>query len=461
MKNDFAQTTQLTTGPASMTDITRIRLSRRLALLLPLAATGCQTIRDVFVDTPKPPIPGTRVDVLPPSRGVMVDNPRGVKIRLPPPTVRADWPQPGGGPTHEIGHAQVADQLQEAWSANVGEDAGYRRKIPSTPVVSEGRVVTMDPDGLVRAFDLQSGNRIWEFDTTPDDNESSNVGGGVSAAPGVVYAATGRAELIALEAATGKPTWRIPLPQPARAAPTVADGRLFVALLGDILLAFDAKTGNRIWSYQGSQAETGMLGLPAPAYADGLLVAGFASGELVTLRAATGAVVWLDNLGAAHGGEHDLSAIRGLPVIQDGRVYAISLGGLMVSNDLPSGRRLWEREISSNNTPCIAGGFIFVLTSDSQLVAMDRSDGSIIWITQLDKWEDVEKQRDPIFWTGPVLAGDRLVVVSGESVAQAVSPYTGQVLGQQKLSGPAAVSPVVAGGTLLVITDDAKLQAFR
>lgn len=444
-----------------MTDFTRIRFSRRLALLLPLAATGCASIESIFEDTPKVPIPGARIDVLPPARGVAVDNPRGVKVRLPQPAARADWPQPGGGPSHEIGHVQVADQLQEAWRADVGESAGYRRKIPASPVVSEGRALTMDPDGLVRAFDLQTGARIWEFDTTPEDNDSSNVGGGVSASPGVVYASTGRAELIALDAATGKQIWRVALPQPARAAPTVAEGRLFVALLGNIILAFDAKTGDRLWMYQGAQSVTAMLGMPAPAYADGLVVAGLGSGELVALRASGGAVVWLDNLGSAHGGDRELSAVLGLPVIQDGRVYAVSLGGLMVAIDLRSGRRLWEREITSANTPCVAGGFIFVLTTEAQIVALDRIDGSIVWLTQLEKWENKEKQRDPIFWTGPLLAGDRLVVVSGLGVAQAISPYTGEILGEQKLSGPAAVSPIVAGGTLLVITDDAKLQALR
>ena len=447
-----------------MTDLLRAKLPRRLALmLLPLAATGCESLQNLFEDTPKVPIPGIRIPVIPNARGVMVDNARGVKIRLPAPTERADWPQPGGSASQEAGHIQVADQLAEAWKADIGRSAGYRHKIPATPVVADGRVFTIDPDGLIRAFDLAKGDRLWEFDTTPEDDDNSNLGGGVSVAAGTVYVATGRSELIALEAATGKLQWRQPLMSSARSAPTIADGKLFIALLGNTVEALDAKDGHHIWSYQGKQSITSMLGLPAPAYADGLLVAGFGSGELLALRASTGAVVWLDNLAAVQGtsSNADLSAIHGLPVIQDGRVYAVSLGGLMLALDLRSGRRLWERDITSGDNPCIAGGFIFVLTSDSQLVALDRTDGSIIWVTQLDKWANKEKKRDAIFWTGPVLAGDRLVVVSGIGTAQAVSPYTGEVLGEQELSGPAVLPPIVAAGTLLVLTDDAKLIALR
>jgi outer membrane protein assembly factor BamB len=43
----------------------------------------------------------------------------------------------------------------------------------------------------------------------------------------------------------------------------------------------------------------------------------------------------------------------------------------------------------------------------------------------------------------------------------AVSPYTGEILGQQDLSGAASLGPVVAGGTVFVVTDDGRLLALR
>ncbi len=458
----ISTTTSDHTGHAAMTDLSRPKLTRRLALLAPLAMAGCSTIEDVFVDIPKPPVPGIRVPVIASTRGLVVDNPRGIKVRLPPPTGRDNWPQPGGSASHEGGHVQVADQLNQAWSVSIGKSGGYRRKIPASPVVSNGLVFTIDPNGLVAAFNLSDGKKVWEFDTTPEDDDNSNIGGGISADGGVVYIASGRAEVIAVDASTGAVKWRQKVIRSGRAGPTIADGKLFVSLLGNAIVCLNAADGKRIWSYQSEQNTTGMLGLPSPAYADGLLVAGFGTGQLVGLRATTGAVVWLDSLASTRSeNPGDLSAIHGLPVIQDGRVYAVSMGGLMIALDLRSGRRLWERDIASADTPWMAGGFLFVLSSDAQLTAIDRIDGSVIWVTQLEKWVNKERKRDAIFWTGPVLAGDRLVVIASTSVAQAVSPYTGEVIGEQALSGPAAVAPVVAGGTLLVLTEDGKMLALR
>ena len=454
------------------TDVTRMNtdrpsrrpaLTRRMALLLPLFASGCGLADMDFFSPDKPPVPGQRFSVARVQRGMEVDNPRGLKVVLPPPTTRADWPQAGGTTTHEMGHAAVAETLTEAWSRDIGEGGGYRRKITAQPVVAEGRVYVMDADAVVTAFDAVKGSKLWEFETRTEEDRGTNVGGGVSVDAGVLYATTGRGNLAALDAVTGAVKWQARLDNAARAAATIGDGLLFVPELGNRLSAYSITDGKRVWTYLGLDAQTEVLGLPSPAYAEGILVAGFSSGELVAIRGTTGAVLWSDSLAAAGGRESvsELSAIHGMPVIQDGRVYAVGLGRLMLSLDLRSGRRLWEREIAGDETPCLAGEWIFVLSSDAKLAALSRIDGSVGWVTQLQAYENMEKRKDRIHWVGPTLAADRLIVASTIKTALAVSPYTGDVLGEQKLSGAVSVAPSVAMGTVFIVTDDGKLVALR
>jgi outer membrane protein assembly factor BamB len=57
--------------------------------------------------------------------------------------------------------------------------------------------------------------------------------------------------------------------------------------------------------------------------------------------------------------------------------------------------------------------------------------------------------------------GDRLVVAGTQKSALAVSPYTGEVLGQQDLSGKASLGPIAVAGTVFVVTDDGRLLALR
>ena len=92
---------------------------------------------------------------------------------------------------------------------------------------------------------------------------------------------------------------------------------------------------------------------------------------------------------------------------------------------------------------------------------MSRRNGLIRWVRPLGKYEDPEDKRDLIIWTGPILASDRLILVSNYGLAVSVSPYNGEVLGRMELSDPASIPPVVAGNTLYILTDDADLVALR
>ncbi|HBK06903.1 MAG TPA: hypothetical protein DDZ81_13835 [Acetobacteraceae bacterium] len=437
-------------------------LARRSALLAPLALGGCSWFDDMFSEK-KTILPGKRETVITDRRGLVVDD-AAAKVVLPPAVRNADWPQAGGNPSHLMGHLEANDHLTEAWKADIGEGGGYRQVITAQPVVLNGSVFTMDSDAVVSAFSLADGKRQWTFDTKPKDDDSTNVGGGLGADGTTLYAVNGLSQMVALDVATGKEKWRQSLGAPARSAPTVADGRVFVILISDQLLAFTAAEGRQLWSFQSSSPVTAMLGQPAPAYYRGLVVAGFGSGELACLRAETGGVVWTDGLGASEGRASvaDFLSIRGLPVIANGLVYAISMGGLLVCDDVPTGRRVWDRQIAGEDTAYIAGDWMFVISAQQQIAAINITNGRITWITQLPRWEDPEKRKHTLTWYGPLLVSDRLIVTGTSEDALSLSPYTGEILGHISLSQAAAPSaPVVAGGTVLILTNDGRLMALR
>lgn len=436
-------------------------MSRRAALLLPLAAGGCSLFDDVFSSS-KPPIEGKREAVTAVRPGLEVDPANTAPVTVPAATQVAQWPQSGGGPTHVGGNIAVGG-FRPAWRASIGEGGGYRQKITAQPIVVPGRVVTMDSDGQVAAFDLETGNRLWRTGTQDDNNRSTNVGGGVSFADGTVFATTGRAELLAIDAGNGAIRWRKPLESPARSAPTVADGRLLVLTLDNRMQAFSASDGERQWVYQASSSATTLFGEAAPAVSDGIAICAFGSGDIVALRADSGGLAWSDSLASARGRNSlvDLSAIRALPVIDAGRVYAIGGGGLMVELDLRSGRRLWEREVGGLQTPWLAGDWLFVQTLDQALAAIGRRDGRVRWLRDLPHYQKPAKKRDPLYWNGPVLAGGKLILAGSNETAVSVDPASGEIVGEVDLPGAASVAPIAASGMLFIVSDDGTLQAYR
>jgi outer membrane protein assembly factor BamB len=189
----------------------------------------------------------------------------------------------------------------------------------------------------------------------------------------------------------------------------------------------------------------------------------YSSGELTALRAENGTVLWSDSLtsGRRTDAVSGLADIRGRPIIDRGRVFAIGHGDLMVAIDMRSGRRIWDAEIGGTQSPWIAGDYVFAITNDQEVVCLEAKSGRIRWVTPLQRWKNMEKKKDPILWAGPVLASNRLIVTGSNGMAVSLSPYTGKPQGLAEMPDGVSLPPIVANKELLFLTDDGDLVLYR
>jgi outer membrane protein assembly factor BamB len=416
-------------------------------------------------DKTKVPLPGERVSVLQLNTELNADPTLAdVAVRLPKPYVNDGWAQAGGNPTHAMYHLQAAaDALTEVWSADIGSSADDSQRLLSEPVVSEGLVYTIDAQALVRAFDVQTGAVVWQAEMTPEDEDDDLFGGGLAVAEGKIFITTPYAEIYALDAKSGAFVWRAAAPAPMRSAPTVSDGRVFVITIDNQLLAYAVDDGRRLWSNAGVEEAAGLLGGSTPAVLGNVVIAAYTSGELLAFDVVNGNSLWTDSLAgrARTSSVAALADIRGRPVIDRDRVIAIGNGGVMASIELRRGERYWDKDLGGTQSPWVAGDFIYVMTSSSEVVCVTRDEGRIKWVRPLPPFEDMVDREDPVYWSGPVLVGDRLLATGSNGIALSISPYTGEILGKQELPDRSHLPPVVANEMVFMLSDDAELTAFR
>ena len=199
------------------------------------------------------------------------------------------------------------------------------------------------------------------------------------------------------------------------------------------------------------------------AVAQGTVVAGFSSGELNAYRYENGRAVWQDTLSrtSISTAVSSLSDIDADPVIDQGRVYAVGQGGRMVALELVSGTRQWELNISGISTPWVAGDWIFVVTDEAKLLCIARASGKVRWVHQLQRFHKDKKKGNVVGWTGPVLAGDRLILASTDGALANISAATGEALSEGKAGSPVYVSPIVANETLYILGNDGHVTAWK
>ncbi len=330
-------------------------------------------------------------------------------------------------------------------------------------MVGDGRVYTIDAESRVSAFNADTGAELWRVDVAKDVDSDKLLGGGVAYDKGRVFVATSFAQVVALDAASGKEIWRRDVSGPMRAGPTIADGRVFVVTIDNSLFALAEDDGRRLWTHSGLNETAGLLGTASPAVAGNDIVVVYSSGEIYGLRVDTGRTLWSDNLAGQirTGAVATLADIRGRPFIDRDIAVAISTSGTMAAIDMRTGARVWDANFGGSHAPWVGGDYIFVLTNDQELLCLTRQQGHVRWVTSLPKYVDPQDPTEPILWHGPVLSGNRLILTGTDAKALAVSPYTGKILGQIDLPGPTHLPPVVAKGTLYILSDTADLIALR
>ena len=257
--------------------------------------------------------------------------------------------------------------------------------------------------------------------------------------------------------------WRVKPAGPLRGSPTIALGGVYVMTQDNQIVALNIADGTQLWSESGSVAQTGVFGVAAAAAGQGTIVAGYSSGELVAYRYENGRQLWSDALARTSiaTSVSTLTDIDADPIIERGRVYALGQGGRMAAYELVTGQRVWELNLAGISTPAVAGDWIFTLTDEAKLLCIAKATGKVRWIAQMKAYRSVKKKKGPIFWTGPVLAGDHLWMANSEGELLAATVTDGAVKRHAKLGAPVTLAPVVAGGMLYVLDDSGHITAFR
>jgi len=142
-------------------------------------------------------------------------------------------------------------------------------------------------------------------------------------------------------------------------------------------------------------------------------------------------------------------------------VIASAQSGAMSAFDLRTGQRIWNQPAGTIGFPWVAGDFIYTVTTEGQAIGMSKLDGSIIWMTQLREFKRAKKRKTRVSWAGPVLAGERLMLFSSLGDGVELNPYTGAISREFSVGDPVYVPPIIANETVYVLTDKAKVIAYK
>lgn len=390
---------------------------------------------------------------------------RSVPVGLPAATLNADWTHRGGNDRHWTPNAALGTSLTRIWAVDAGAGNSRRARIATEPVVGGGVVYALDAAATLSATTI-SGGTAWRTSLVPPGERGAEAsGGGLALGSGRVFATTGYGELVAVDVASGAIAWRQRFDAAVGGAPTVSEGTVYVVARDGSAWAVRASDGKVVWQVDGIPSRAGVIGASAPAIAGARVIFPFGNGQLLAVERATGVPVWQSFVAGKRLGRAiaSVSDITGDPVIVNGVIYAGTSSGRVAAFDAETGTTLWAADEGAGGPVAVAGGALWLVNDENQLVRLNAGTGEVVWRIDLPFFtKDKVRKRNAIFAQfGPLMAGNLLRVASTDGYLRSFDPASGRVIAATEVPGGAASAPVVAGGTLFLMSANGQLQAFR
>lgn len=386
-------------------------------------------------------------------------------IALGAPTANTSWTHSTGSAQYRVAHPALGSAPQLIWSAKIGDGDSRRYRITADPVVSDGRIFTLDAGAQVAATST-SGQTLWTTDLTPpSDREGQATGGGLAVEGDTLYVSQGYGILAAIDVTSGGVRWTQDLNASGSGTPTVAGDLVYVTSGDDTGWALDKSTGRVAWQTTGSNTVGNVLGAPAPVVTNALAIFAFGSGEVQAVFRQGGLSRWNASVVGKRPGRalSSISDVTSPPVASGDTLFAGNQSGRLAALSLGGGQTIWTARDGAISAVWPAGDSVFVISDLNEVLRLDASDGSRIWGTPLPNFlKDRPKRQSEVYGHhGPVVAGGRVIVASGDEVLRSFDPADGTLIGTVALPGGATTAPVVAGGTLYVVSRKGELLAFR
>lgn len=408
---------------------------------------------------------GKRISVLDSVTAVKAEVADGSAQIKPSATVSVnEWLQPNANAQHVVPNANVGTEFKKQWKADFGAGSSRRNLLMGKPLVKNNVVYTLDADGVLSAFNLQDGEKLWKVEITSENKNieaTSMKGAGLSMFGDTIYITTGFGSVVAVKAKNGGKLWEQNLHAPLRIAPTVAAGKVFVQNINNKFFALNAASGEILWDYDIAMESTTLVGGAPAAYSPALdvVITGFSNGEIQSFGATIGTPLWSDNLVSNRQAYSStaLHTIKAAPVIEGETVYALGTADVLAAIDIRSGSRRWEKEIGGNQTPLLSGNTLYVVTNANDLVALDKQSGKVLWAKAIDLGKDA----DEITVYAPIMLNSRLVLALSDGRVLLYDAKSGAKINEVDLKEKLNTAPVTAQGYILFTTSNAKIIAYK
>jgi outer membrane protein assembly factor BamB len=436
-----------------------------------LLLQGCFSSDDNIINKDnvarKPAIDNSRMGVI---AGAVSE--KGSEIKFGPSVRDSEWHYADYRPAENL---QLTALPKSDTSYSVGKDPKRGTIINSTPVLAEGKIFTLGGQGELTARDVNDPSKVlWEtqaekeyFKENKEDKDfyerlkksiydkNQFNGGNIAYSNGKVFVTTKRGNVFAFDAGNGELRWQRNFTVPVRTSPAIGDNKVIVGTFDDEIFALDEADGDILWKHSGLKEKSKYSTSPTPLIMGNKVIVGYSSGEVFALSMANGSPLWSTILGSGFtmsAFQSNINDIKYSPIYGEGKVFIVSGDGSLNAIDTDTGQKIWTYPSKIANAPWYSNGFVFAVTYDQKIIAVNAKNGAAVLSKTI-----ITEADDELNISGPVIAEGKILVNDNKGNLYQISALDGSVENTVSIPKNIELPPVVAGGKVYFLSQKSNL----
>ncbi len=347
----------------------------------------------------------------------------------------------------ELPEIEQQVEIRKLWSTGIGNGQGdglYKLQ----PVIAGDVIYAAAANGEVQAIDKNSGRSRWR------QKHKVSLSGGVGHFGDSLFLGGSDGEVWRLDAANGEILWQSAVTGEVLAPPQ-GNGRVVVVQSYDgKLFGLDHESGEILWRHDSNVPVLTIRGTSTPIVDGNVVYAGFASGRVLAFDASDGAVRWEARIAIPQGRSEieRIVDVDGTMAMNGMELYVASYQGRIAALDTRTGRKLWQRNVSSFYGVSQGFGNVYLSEENGTVTAFLRNGQGIRWQQEALAWRGLSK---------PAPVSSYLAVEDFKGHLHLLSQVDGTFVGRIRPDSAGARADMLAEGTVLyVYTNDGKLIAY-
>ena len=359
---------------------------------------------------------------------------------------------PQNKPPTELTDITNNKKLSLLWTANVGTETLWEIDKKSHEIhtldmfVYESSLFTINHDGVIKKFDITSGELVWEKDF------NFKVSAGISGDSDLLYFVSSEGDLWCLDH-SGKELWKTYVGGRVLVTPLPNTEYVAVRLNFNKFVQLSNIDGTVKWSYQAPNPPLTINSQGKMSYDNGAIYSGIPGGKLVAIDAKTGLMIWEATVTQSKGiTEIDrANDVTSQPIIDGPIIYSVSSKGNIVAFDRRSSAALWERPMSSFVGLNLYGFDIIIVHASSSIYSLQNEAGKTNWRNADLQYRNIGRG---------VIIDDSIILGDFEGYLHFVNLSDGKITNRIKLSDTQILDNIISISDNELIIMDANSNIY-